>query len=216
MNIQLDPNSICIFYKITQDGARRPFGTGFFFMENDLVVTARHIMEDHANAREPYALVVRPSQLAEGCLTDQCVYHIEQDLALVKLERAFPVTPLRPCMQTDGGFVLIGYDPPTEAMIVRSVPTFWTPDPREGKHSTTFFFEWEGPVNPGNSGGPLIGSDGGVAGVLSGISRHVEDSEPVARAGGRARAVFIGPLLDLYRRWKLDPDSIPTIHVPFT
>src|SRR5262249_14920582 len=127
----------------------------------DLVATARHIMEDHANASEPYTLLVRPAQSPEGCLAVHCVYHVEQDLALVKLERPYPVAPLLPCMITTNGFLFIGYDPPAEAILVRPVPTFRTPEPREGKLSTTFSFEWDGPVNPGNSGGPLIGSDGG-------------------------------------------------------
>jgi hypothetical protein len=216
VNIRLDKNSICIFYKFTQDGAHKAFGTGFFFLESDLVATAKHIMEDHANAREPYTLLVRPSQSHEGCLAVQCLYHTEQDLALVKLERSYPVVPLRPCFETKEGFVLFGYDPPTESIIVRPVPKFYKPEPREGKHSTTFFFEWDGPISPGNSGGPLIGSDGGVAGILSGISRQVESSEDASQAVRRARAVFIGPLMDLHMRWKLNPGSIETIHVPFT
>lgn len=216
MQIQIDPNSICVFYKLKEDGTRKAFGTGFFFMENDLVATARHIMEDYANAQEPYTLLIRPSQLLEGCFPVRCGYHIEQDLALIKLERGYPVVPLRPCFGSTEGFVFVGYDPPTESIIVRPVPKFHTPDPREGKHSTTFFIEWDGQVNPGNSGGPLIGSDGGVAGLLSGISMQVESSEDTARAGGRARAVFIGPLIRLYQEWKLDSDSIPLIHVPFT
>ncbi len=216
MQLQLDKNSICIFYKIEEDGTRKAFGTGFFFLDNDLVATAKHIMEDYANAQKPYTLLIRPSQLLDGCFPVQCAYHIEQDLALIKLERGYPVVPLRPCFETKEGFFCIGYDPPTESIIVRPVPKFYTPEPREGKHSTTFFFEWDGPINPGNSGGPLIGSDGGVAGLLSGISMHVESSEDTARVGGRARAVFIGPLIRLYQEWKLAPDSIPLIHVPFT
>ena len=214
--MRLDKKSICIFYKIEEDGTRKAFGTGFFFLDNDLVATARHIMEDYANAQKPYTLLIRPSQLLDGCFPVQCAYHIEQDLALIKLERAYPVVPLCPCMETKEGFFCIGYDPPTESIIVRPVPKFYMPEPRDGKHSTTFFFEWDGPINPGNSGGPLIGSDGGVAGLLSGISMQVESSEDIARAGGRARAVFIGPLMDLYHQWKQDPDSIPLIHVPFT
>ena len=173
-------------------------------------------MEDHANAREPYTLMIRPSQLSEGCLASECVYHIEQDLALVRLEKSYPVLPLRPCSGTNEGFIFVAYDPPTEAIIARHVPRFYTPDPREGKHSTTFVFEWDGPVNPGNSGAPLIGADGGVAGVISGISRHIESSEHMQQGGGRVRAIYVGPLMNLYLQWKLDPDSIPSIHVPFT
>jgi Trypsin-like peptidase domain len=216
MAVHIDRNAICIFYRVKEDGSRKPFGTGFFFMENDLVATARHIMEDHAKAREPYTLLVRPSQSHEGCLAVQCLYHIEQDLALVKLEKSFHVVPFRPCWGTKEGFVLVGYDPPTESITVRPVPKFYTPEPRDGKHSVTFLFEWDGPINPGNSGGPLIGSDGGAAGILSGISRQVESSEDTAEAVGRARAVFIGPLMDLYGRWKRDPESIKSIDVPFT
>ena len=216
VRVAIDQNCVCIFYKVMQDGTRKAFGTGFFFMENDLVATARHILEDHANAREPCNLIIRPAHSVEGCLADQCIYHIEQDLALIKLKSPHPVVPLRPCMGTSEGFLCIGYDPPTDAIMVRPVPTFHTPLPREGKHSTTFSFEWDAPINPGNSGGPLIGSDGGVAGILSGITRQVESSDQVPRIGGRARAIFIGPLVDLYLRWKQDPESIPSIHVPFT
>ena len=99
MEVQIDRNSICIFYRVYEDGTRKPFGTGFFFMENNQVATARHIMEDHANAHTPYALLVRPSQSLEGCFATECVYHIEQDLALVKLERGYPVVPLHPCSE---------------------------------------------------------------------------------------------------------------------
>ncbi len=216
LNVKIDPNSICIFYRVYDDGTRKPFGTGFFFMEPDLVGTARHIMEDHANARTPYTLLIRPAQSHEGYLASECVYHIEQDLALVRLERSHQVVPFAPCVGTNEGFLLVGYDPPTESILVRPVPKFYTPDPREGKHSTTFLFEWDGPVNPGNSGGPLIGPDGGVAGILSGIPRTVESTDSRPEGSARARAVFVGPLLDLYRRLKTNPESIPHIHVPFT
>jgi hypothetical protein len=141
VNLQLDKNSICIFYKIKEDATRKAFGTRFFFMDNDLVATARHIMEDHANAREPYALLVRPSQSLEGCFAVKCACHSEQDSALVRLARTYPVVPFRPCMRTNEGFVLLGYDPPIEPIIVRPVPKFYTPEPRDGKHSMTFFHE---------------------------------------------------------------------------
>lgn len=212
----LDKNSVCVFHKIKQDGTRKAIGTGFFFMEQDLVATARHVMEDHANAREPYALSIQPSQSLEGCLAIECAYHIEQDLAVVKLERRYPVVPLYPCFGTNSGFIYVGFDQPTESMLVRHVPTFYIPGPWEGKLSTTFHFEWDGPIDPGNSGGPLIGSDGGVAGILIGVSRQVESSDAITSSKVRARAVFIGPLMDLYHRLKTDPDSIPLIDVPFT
>ena len=63
VEMRLDKNSVCIFYKIKDDGTRKAIGTGFFFIDNDLVATARHIMEDYANAQEPYTLLIRPSQL---------------------------------------------------------------------------------------------------------------------------------------------------------
>lgn len=216
MSVAVDKNAICIFYKLTGDGSCRGIGTGFFFMENDLVATCKHIMEDHANAQVPYGLLIRPSQSSEGCLAVECVYHIEQDLALVRLAKKYPVAPFRPCMSTDGGFHYIGYDPTTESMIVRHTPTFFTPDPWEGKRSNMFLFEWNGLLNPGNSGGPLIGSDGGVAGILTGVSRQVESSDDARKEPGRARAVYIGPLTELYVGWKNNPESIPRLEVPFT
>ena len=113
MNLQIDPNSISIFYKIKDDGTRKAIGTGFFFMENDLVATARHIMEDYANAQKPYTLLIRPSQLLDGCFPVQCAYHIEQDLALIKLERGYPVVPLRPCFETKQRRILLHWIRPT-------------------------------------------------------------------------------------------------------
>jgi Trypsin-like peptidase domain len=208
-------DSICVLYKLTQGGDRIGIGTGFFFLENNLVATSKHILEDHASTQVPYVLIVRPSQLSEGCTPFECSYHTEQDLALIKLARPYPVVPLRPCVKTENGFIYVGYDPPTNSLIVEHVSAFYTPAPWEGKHSTMYFFEWDGAINPGHSGGPLIGSDGGVAGMLMGVSRQVECSDDTHVTKGRARAVFTGPLMDVYGRLRYDPASIPLLDVPF-
>jgi Trypsin-like peptidase domain len=225
LNLEAVKNSVCILYRITQEGVRRGIGTGFFFMDDNIVATSRHIMEDHANAQWPYGLLFRPSQSSEGSWAVECGYHIEQDLALVKLERRYPVIPFKPCHGTTSGFTYIGYDPSTESMVVERVPTFFPSLPREGKHSITHFFEWNGILRPGNSGGPLIGDDGGVAGILTGVANFVEQagvsnqferSSAATPHSGRCRAVFCGPLMDLYLRWMHAPGSIKRLDVPFT
>lgn len=216
MNLEPIKNSICVLYRVTPEDELRPFATGFFFMEDNLVATARHVMEDLENAREPYGLIVRPSQSRDGSLVEECAYHTEQDIALLKLVRRFPVRPLGPCSQANSGFVFIGFDPPTASIVVRPVPKFRTPVPWKGKHSITYLFEWDDCINRGSSGRPLIGSDGGVAGLLSGVPHRVNCSSDEIPPPSTARAVFIGPLLDLYARLKTNPDSIARVHVPFT
>ena len=216
MTLSFDKNAVCVLCKLTQDGECIGIGTGFFFMEDDLVATCKHIMEDHAKNQVPYSLVIRPSQSTEGCLAVQCVYHIEQDMALIKLERRYHVRPFVPCIGTNNGFTYVGFDPLSRSLVVRHIPTFYTPDAWEGSHSTIYFFEWDGSLTPGNSGGPLIGSDGGVAGMLIGFSSQVDRSDKVQTAQSRARAIFTGPLTDLYLRWKFDTDSLRIVENPFT
>src|SRR5260370_1403507 len=116
--------SICVLYRARQDGSRSGVATSFFFMEDDLVPTAKHVMEDHENSREPYSLLIRPSQSRDACRAIECVYHIEQDLALIKLEKRYPVTPFRPCLRTEKGFTYVGYNPTNESLEAQYIPKF--------------------------------------------------------------------------------------------
>ena len=212
-------SAVCVFHKEEQDGSRTAFGSGFFFMDRDLVVTSRHIMEDHANTNRPYRIRIQPCNSTDVYKVLQCVYHIEQDLALLRLDHPHPIKPFRLCNRTERGFCYVGYNPASAAIEFGEVPRFTTPEPWEGRGSTTHFFEWDGTIPRGSSGGPLIGSDGGVAGVLTENGREVEscdaESNVTTSKKARARAVFIGPLMDLYFRWKYRPTSLKEVAIPF-
>ncbi len=220
MVADLVADSLCLMVRIEEDGSQRIFGSGFFFMDNDVVATAKHILQDIEDSKTHCYLGVFTKEVPELLQPIQCVYHSEQDLAFIKLNKPNSnVQPLQPGYKTEAGFIYAAYDPIANRTFVARVPAFMTPPGRETNNSVTHFFEWNTPTMPGNSGGPLVGTDGGVVGILSGVVRRGSSAnceghrDPTAQ--GIARAVFIGPLVDLYRRWKFFPGMIREDFTPF-
>ena len=219
VNLSKILRAVCVLQRLDTNGPGSILGSGFFFMENDLVATSKHIMQHQACTVSDYVIAIVPSQSTELLKPVQCYYHTEQDIALLRLEKAAAADPLRPCTGTQAGFIYAAYSPTLSKIKMQHIPTFHTPEPWEGKHSTTFFFEWDSPIEPGNSGGPVVGTDGGVAGILTELGLAADSADADGNSVNvkqiRSRAVYIGPLLDLYARLKQDPNSIPTIEEPF-
>ncbi len=211
--------SVFIIHRINPTGTSNVIGSGFCFMENNLAVTSKHIMQHQALADPPYSLRLQSAWSAELIKPVNCIYHNEQDIALLTLETPSPATPLLPCRGTQAGFYYAAYSPKFAGIKIHYIPRFYLPEAWEGKHSTINFFEWDGPIERGNSGGPLVGTDGGAAGILTEIGVTVGatdvdgNSENITQT--RSRAVYIGPLQDLYARWKHNPQFLLPTTEPF-
>jgi hypothetical protein len=220
VDVSTTAKALCVLLRIEQDGSSRPLGSGFFFMDQDVVATAKHIMEEVENARSPFWLRIRPVGTHEVYRPVECAYHAEQDLAFLHLDRRHRgVRPLIAGARTEAGFMYFAFDPNLGVPFAKRVPLFRVPEPRERRHSIEYSFEWDDLIHPGNSGGPLVATDGGVVAILSGVSSDVESADCEGRPFGpresRARAVWIEPLFHTYVRWKTNRGSMLRDSVPF-
>lgn len=135
------------------------YGSGFALSTN-MIITNNHVVKKHA---EVWVGVANRESLG------RVVYQSEtDDLALIKLNGELPVTPLELAAESpDLGqkVVVLGYPLPT-------IQGF-TPKATAGVVSSEFglrddpnHFQISAPVQPGNSGGPVISEDGMVLGIV--------------------------------------------------
>jgi hypothetical protein len=111
--VEIANRSICAFCQVDDAGTHRAFGSGFFFMQPNLVATARHVVEDVMASRRPTYIMNGTGSRARVAQawfpTDPGI-----DLALIRCDgpdlRA-PHTPLYPAsfkMNQAGGCIAIG------------------------------------------------------------------------------------------------------------
>ncbi len=154
-------------------------GTGFAFMTPRLVATAFHVIEG-----EPSPVVVLSS--GKELPAKVVAWDDEWDLAILELTEAVDGSPLRLVAQ---GGVSVG-------AAVATIGNPWGAEQRKLPNSTApvwalshgivsappgDLIQTDAPVNPGNSGGPLLTADGQVVGVL--VVR-VEGSDGISFAVG--------------------------------
>lgn len=158
-------------------------GTGFFVSE-DLVVTCAHVIDNAGEIR---------CQLDDGRLVDAEVVEndVARDLALLRI-KGLTGPPPRPLLlretQIGPGEVAfaLGYpsrEPITDPAIPRAAfdEDLQIPNPRvtvgvvsavkvQLGNALTRYVEIDAALNPGNSGGPILGLDGRVMGVATMVS----------------------------------------------
>ncbi len=161
----------------------RSFGAGFVMFSPTYVATAAHVV---ALGRP---LVVTA---ADGSHQHAKVVAIdpENDVALLELEHPFPgAAPLVPASAPPvvGSPVLAIGHPLAIGKELRgrlSGLLAWTATEGIVSDTNEGYVQMDAPVNPGNSGGPLLGCDGRVLGV---VSQKVNDAEGLALAVSIAR-----------------------------
>lgn len=137
------------------------YGSGFA-LSSDMVVTNNHVVK---NNEEVWVGVANRESLGRVVSRSE-----ELDLALLKLEGELPVTPLQIASEGPGlgqKIIVMGYPLPT----IQG----YTPKATAGVVSSEFglrddpgHFQISAPVQPGNSGGPVISENGAVLGVVVG------------------------------------------------
>ena len=147
---------------ITSDSS----GTGFIVSPDGLVVTNRHVVK---GARQVSVALASGDQL-QGRVTGQ---HESADLAYIQIENrdTFETIPTgdSDALRVGDEVIAVGY--PLGSLLVGMTPTVSVgivSAKRDGLIQT------DASLNPGNSGGPLLNTDGQVVGVV--VSRLEEDN----------------------------------------
>lgn len=182
-------------------------GTGFAFMTSSLIATAFHVIDG-----EPSPVVVLSS--GKELPAKIVAWDEEWDLALLELPRPVDGEPLQ--VVADGQ-VTVGES-------VATIGNPWGAEQRKLPNSTApvwalshgiisappgDLIQTDAPVNPGNSGGPLLTSTGRVVGVL--VVR-VEGSDGISFAVGAKHLVALTAKIHrqgtyAVRNWWLDGEA---------
>ena len=151
------------------------FGAGFLVFDNRHVATALHVVALGRGAKV---------QFASGAILDAHVVATsgEHDLAILELEAPVEATPLE---LADSDHVDLGtpvaaighpqYSPLLPASMRGLLE--WSVSQGVVSAKNDAFIQTDAPLNPGNSGGPLLGCDGLVLAV---VSSQLRDSQGIA------------------------------------
>jgi len=135
----------------------RSLGSGFFINDQGYIVTNYHVI---AGAKQ-LAVATHDRRLIEARLIGTDTF---RDLALLKIDESYPALPLSDSDKVKVGNKVIAIGNPlglsftvTEG-IVSGLE-------REGPNGLKEYIQTDVSLNPGNSGGPLIDTAGGVVGI---------------------------------------------------
>lgn len=138
-------------------------GTGFFVSKSGYVVTAAHVVK---NANK-VVVVTRSGQELQARIVDT---DEANDIALLKVDAS--ANPLRVATGADvdvGEKILtIGYPRPDIQGLAQKA-TFGRVNALSGIADDVRYLQIDTPVQPGNSGGPLIDSQGHVIGIVEAV-----------------------------------------------
>lgn len=176
-----------------ESGKRGSGGTGSIIQADGLVLTNAHVILEEKTGR-PYprlTVFLKPARVTGDAKTDltrlvkarAVAYSPALDLALLRLDGVtggLPTIDLSESERTRIGDRVIAIGHPeqgglwslTTGVISAEVDNF---NGVKGKH----VFQTETGLNRGNSGGPLLGSDGHMVGVNTAIARVAADGLPI-------------------------------------
>lgn len=143
---------------------RTPYaqGAGFIINQNGYIVTNAHVLADSSGNLAQVIQVVTNNQ---NLMNAQFIgYDGTLDIALLKIPGQYPALTLGNSdnVQVGDNVVAIG-DPDglqfsTSEGIISAIN-------RPGPNNLNYYFQTDASLNPGNSGGPLIGKQGQVVGI---------------------------------------------------
>jgi S1-C subfamily serine protease len=135
-------------------------GSGFFVSKAGHVVTNAHVVQDCS------AISVRPDG-AVGVPAQVLARDVINDLAVLKIagpaERTLPV---RPSVRLGEGIAAFGF-PHSDLLATAGNFTLGNVTALAGLKDDSRYLQISAPVQPGNSGGPLLDGAGNVVGVVS-------------------------------------------------
>jgi len=151
------------------------FGAGFLVFDQKHVATAFHVVSLGRGAHV---------QFSSGAVLAARVVatNPEHDLAILELEKAVEATPLElgDSDKVDLGTPVAAIGHPQYSPLLPSTMRGlleWSVTQGVVSAKNEAFLQTDAPLNPGNSGGPLLGCDGRVLGV---VSSQLRDSQGIA------------------------------------
>jgi hypothetical protein len=169
----MDPAAVSI---LVDEDIHRPLGTGFYFLQPQFFVTARHVVE-HRETGTPRDNLVLVQNGPDYPRAEVVFRHPTVDLAVLKIDRPGCKTPLYPSDQhlaEKGGLRYWGYSPTLShpdrgvyGVLVGGPAEYEDEAPRQRTDGTERLLRFKDlHFEPGHSGGPVIGTWGGVVAVI--------------------------------------------------
>jgi S1-C subfamily serine protease len=139
------------------------FGSGFFVSSDGFIVTSNHVVASSQNLN----VITRSGDVLPAVIIAADPVN---DIALLKVE-----TRVKPVAVTSSEGIAVGEDvlalgyplPTIEGAAQKA--TFGRINALSGVGDDVRFLQIDVPIQPGNSGGPLFGSNGGVIGIVTAI-----------------------------------------------
>ena len=178
-------------------------GTGFAISPNGLILTAYHVIKDSASIKV---------HLVSGFSAKAHVHQVapSNDLAILKIDRSTPnylsIAPLRSARTGDHIFTLgfplqsfLGQEPKYTDGAVSSL---------SGIYGTASFMQISIPIQPGNSGGPVVNDQGQIVGIVTSSAAILPFLQTTGtlpqNVNWAIKADYLRPLVDL-------PPNLPDI-----
>ena len=157
--VRVNPLEHAVKCTFTIKGSRT-IGTGFFISPNGYAITCKHVIEENGTHT---AILYNLEEHPIGIISTSDEYDLA--LVLVSTHQRTPYVEFRdPLTLAPGDTVYaVGSSAGLQSTITDGLFTGLRKDMETGKSSIQF----SAPVNPGNSGGPLIDKDGKVIGTVS-------------------------------------------------
>jgi S1-C subfamily serine protease len=147
--------------KAPKEAARGMTGSGFFIARDGVVLTNAHVVEgcSKLSVRTVQGTVVPASVLAQS---------EQDDLAVLKSDaRTVQIAPLRTAPAPRAGEAVVAYGFPLSGLLSSTGnATTGSISALAGLRNDSRHLQVSAPVQPGNSGGPLIDMSGNVIGVV--------------------------------------------------
>lgn len=150
-------------YKRADDG--QAIGSGFFVSEDGIIVTNAHVIEDASKL-----WITVPSEGEERYEAEVLGVCFDVDLALIRAANA----PVKKYFELgDSDTVQYGQEVLTLGYPLGMESLKLTEGIISGRQDG--FFQTDAPLNPGNSGGPMLASDGKVIGINVAIAQQSQN-----------------------------------------
>lgn len=162
---------------VVDEDIHRPLGTGFYFLQPEFFVTAKHVVVDRKTGERRRNLVLMQNAPNYPRATVEYL-HPSLDLAVLKIDGPGCTVPLYPSDQRiigRYGLRYWGYAPSKSdklqhkyVVAVVDIPAYECEPPRERHDGTEWVMRFDSDLSEtGHSGGPVLAAGGGVVAVIT-------------------------------------------------